>query len=152
MRKDSRKRGSPRVVVIGNHKGGCGKSTVAMHLIVSLLKEGRRVASFDLDLTQQTLTRYIENRQEWGRLHEVKLELPDHYTVAEPSITAPQPEATDAAAFTSASRKGGSSAAAFAWRFDAPACSPVRSATIRTAACLACSACARSALAATQRR
>jgi len=102
VRKTSRKRGSPHVVVIGNHKGGCGKSTVAMHLIVSLLKEGNKVASFDLDLTQQTLTRYIENRQEWSRLHEVALELPDHYTVAEPSITAPQPEATDAAAFTSA--------------------------------------------------
>jgi len=64
LRIDSRKRGSsaPHVVVVGNHKGGCGKSTVSMHLIVSLLKEKRRVASFDLDLTQQTLTRYIENR------------------------------------------------------------------------------------------
>jgi len=92
----------PHVVVIGNHKGGCGKSTVAMHLVVSLLKEARRVASFDLDLTQQTLTRYIENRQEWSRLHDVALELPDHYTVAEPSVAAPHPDATDAAAFTSA--------------------------------------------------
>jgi chromosome partitioning protein len=93
---------APHVVVIGNHKGGCGKSTVAMHLIVSLLKEERKVASFDLDLTQQTLTRYIENRQEWARLHEVKLELPDHYTIAEASVTAPHPDATEATAFTAA--------------------------------------------------
>ena len=102
MRNNSRNGGGgPHVVCIGNHKGGCGKSTVSMHIIVSLLKERRRVASFDLDLTQQTLTRYIENRQEWSRLHNVPLELPDHYTVAEPSLTAPQPDATEAAVFTS---------------------------------------------------
>ena len=103
MRTHSRNRsgGAPHVVVLGNHKGGCGKSTVSMHLIVSLLKEKRRVASFDLDLTQQTLTRYIENRSEWARLHSVTLEVPDHYTVAEPSITAPQPDATEATIFTS---------------------------------------------------
>src|ERR1700719_1687507 len=77
VRKISPKRSGagPHVVVIGNHKGGCGKSTVAMHLIVALLKEKRRVASFDLDLTQQTLTRYIENRSEWARLHHAALEV-----------------------------------------------------------------------------
>ena len=52
----------------------------------------------------------------------------------------------------SASRKAGSPADAFAWRVEASACSPVRSATRRTAAFLACSASASSALAATQRR
>jgi chromosome partitioning protein len=103
LRTPSIKRGGagPHVVVIGNHKGGCGKSTVAMHLIVSLLKEKRRVASFDLDLTQQTLTRYIENRTEWARLHHVPLEAPDHYPLAEASVTAPHPDATDATVFTS---------------------------------------------------
>jgi chromosome partitioning protein len=103
LRTNSRKRsgGAPHVVVVGNHKGGCGKSTVSMHLIVSLLKEKRRVASFDLDLTQQTLTRYIENRSEWARLHHVALEVPDHYPLAEASVTAPHPDATDAAVFTS---------------------------------------------------
>jgi chromosome partitioning protein len=91
----------PHVVVVGNHKGGCGKSTIAMHLTVSLLKENRRVASFDLDLTQQTLTRYIENRTEWGRLHRTPVELPDHCTIVEPSLVAPQPDAIDATVFTS---------------------------------------------------
>ena len=103
MRKSVSQRtgGGPRVVVIGNHKGGCGKSTISMHLIVALLKEQRRVASFDLDLTQQTLTRYVENRIEWSRLHRVPLEAPDHYPLAEASLTAPQPDATDASVFTS---------------------------------------------------
>ena len=73
----------PHVVVIGNQKGGSGKSTFAMHIIVALLKAGKRVASFDLDLNQQTLTRYLGNRCEWEREHERKLELPDHYPVRE---------------------------------------------------------------------
>ncbi len=57
---------SPHVIVIGNHKGGTGKSTFAMHIIVALLKAEKRVASFDLDLNQLTLARYVGNRQEWG--------------------------------------------------------------------------------------
>jgi chromosome partitioning protein len=50
------------IIVLGNEKGGSGKSTTAMHLIVALLREGRSVASFDLDTRQATLSRYIENR------------------------------------------------------------------------------------------
>ncbi len=73
----------PHVVVIGNQKGGSGKSTFAMHIIVALLKAGKRVACFDLDLNQQTLTRYLGNRLEWDREHEQKLKLPDHYPVRE---------------------------------------------------------------------
>jgi chromosome partitioning protein len=74
---------SPHVVVIGNQKGGSGKSTFAMHIIVALLKAGKRVASFDLDLNQLTLTRYLGNRHQWDRKHEQKLELPDHHPVTE---------------------------------------------------------------------
>jgi len=73
----------PNVVVIGNQKGGSGKSTFAMHIIVALLKAGKRVACFDLDLNQQTLTRYLANRLEWDRKHRGKLEMPDHYPVKE---------------------------------------------------------------------
>ena len=74
---------SPHVVVIGNQKGGSGKSTFAMHIIVALLKAGKRVACFDLDLNQQTLTRYLANRREWDRKHDWKLAVPDHYPVKE---------------------------------------------------------------------
>jgi chromosome partitioning protein len=73
----------PHVVVIGNQKGGSGKSTFAMYIIVALLKAGKRVASFDLDLNQLTLSRYLGNRHEWVRKHEQNLELPDHYPVRE---------------------------------------------------------------------
>jgi len=73
----------PHVVVVGNQKGGSGKSTFAIHIIVALLKAGKRVASFDLDLNQLTLTRFLGNRFEWGREHALKLDSPDHYPVGE---------------------------------------------------------------------
>ena len=75
-------RSRPHVIVIGNQKGGSGKSTFAMHIIVALLKAGKRVASFDLDINQQTLTRYISNRREWDHERERSLELPDHYPIS----------------------------------------------------------------------
>ena len=41
--------GSAHVVVLGNEKGGSGKSTTALHIAVALLKAGQRVATIDLD-------------------------------------------------------------------------------------------------------
>jgi chromosome partitioning protein len=73
----------PHVVVVGNHKGGSGKSTVAMHVIVALLKAGKRVASFDLDVEQQTLTHYIENRWAWADQNNLPLELPHHFSIVD---------------------------------------------------------------------
>jgi chromosome partitioning protein len=73
----------PRVIVVGNYKGGSGKSTFAMHLVVALLKAGKRVASFDLDVPQQTLTRYIENRQEWARRNDLLVEVPKHAAIVD---------------------------------------------------------------------
>jgi len=51
------------VIVIGNEKGGSGKSTTVMHLAVSLLRLGKRVTVIDLDARQGTISRYFENRQ-----------------------------------------------------------------------------------------
>src|SRR5689334_19456898 len=72
---------SAHVIVLGNEKGGSGKSTTAMHLLVALLKSGFRVATVDTDSRQRSLTRYIENRARWARHAEIELELPAHYVV-----------------------------------------------------------------------
>ena len=74
--------GPGRVVVLGNEKGGTGKSTTAMHLIVALLREGKSVASVDLDGHQGTLTRYIENRRKFVEGEGRRLQLPEHRRIA----------------------------------------------------------------------
>ncbi len=54
---------TPYRIVLGNEKGGSGKSTTAMHIIASLLYQGWRVGVIDLDGRQCTLNRYVENRR-----------------------------------------------------------------------------------------
>jgi chromosome partitioning protein len=62
------------IIVVGNEKGGAGKSTVAMHLASALARMGHRVGTLDLDLRQRSLGRYIENRRRF--LSKEGLELP----------------------------------------------------------------------------
>jgi chromosome partitioning protein len=69
-------------ILIANEKGGSGKSTTAMHLIVALLKRGHRVASIDLDVRQRSLTRYVENRRAYGSATGTDLPMPQHVTFA----------------------------------------------------------------------
>ena len=52
----------PYIIVLGNEKGGSGKTTTAMHLTFSLIYRNFRVAVLDLDLRQLSLNRYLENR------------------------------------------------------------------------------------------
>ena len=47
---------SAHVVVVGNEKGGSGKSTTSMHIAVALVKAGQRVATIDLDCRQGSFT------------------------------------------------------------------------------------------------
>ncbi|PHY13832.1 ATPase [Caulobacter sp. B11] len=54
-----------RVIVVGNEKGGAGKSTIAVHLATALLYGGAKVALMDLDLRQCTSMRFFENRKAW---------------------------------------------------------------------------------------
>jgi len=39
-----------RIIVVGNEKGGSGKSTVAMHVAVALMKARQTVATIDTSL------------------------------------------------------------------------------------------------------
>jgi len=76
-----REPGRAHVLVIGNEKGGSGKSTTAMHIIVSLLNDGSKVATIDLDARQGTLTRYIENRAAYAKRKAIDLPMPLHAAV-----------------------------------------------------------------------
>ncbi len=65
------KKSSAHILVLGNEKGGTGKSTLAMHLVIGLLDNGKKVAVIDLDARQKSIARYVENRQTYMQ-HEGK--------------------------------------------------------------------------------
>ena len=71
--------GRGQVIVLGNEKGGTGKSTSAMHIVVALMRDGFRVASIDLDPHQGTLTRYVENRKSFCESKGIHLPIPEHH-------------------------------------------------------------------------
>jgi chromosome partitioning protein len=94
---------SAHVIVLGNEKGGSGKSTTAMHIAVALLKAGQRVATIDLDSRQKSFTHYIENRRAWAKRARIELELSTHFHVVRsngPSVQ--ENEASEFAGFAHA--------------------------------------------------
>jgi chromosome partitioning protein len=94
--------GSAHVIVLGNEKGGSGKSTTALHVAVALLKAGQRVATIDLDSRQKSLTHYIENRQAWARRTGADLQIPHHTCVTlGASMQIAENESTESTEFAS---------------------------------------------------
>ena len=73
--------GRAHELVIGNEKGGSGKSTTALHLAVAFMADGARVGTIDLDVRQGTLTRYLENRAAFVERKGADLPMPFHATV-----------------------------------------------------------------------
>ncbi len=65
-----------RVIVIGNEKGGTGKSTTAIHLAVGLAERGLKVACLDLDSRQATLSRFLANRAAARQLQDRDIKVP----------------------------------------------------------------------------
>lgn len=66
----------PVRLVLGNEKGGTGKSTTAVHIAIALAAEGQRVMVADLDHRQRTTARYLENRGRWAARHGHSLATP----------------------------------------------------------------------------
>ncbi|MEM6305304.1 MAG: division plane positioning ATPase MipZ [Pseudomonadota bacterium] len=64
------------IIVVGNEKGGAGKSTVSMHLATALARMGHKVSGLDLDLRQRTFARYIDNRTAFMKEAELDLASP----------------------------------------------------------------------------
>ena len=80
-----------QVVVVGNEKGGAGKSTVAIHLAIALLHEGAAVSVLDLDVRQRSTERFFLNRYAWSRAQGDDVDLPspvNHICVDTPSVLA----------------------------------------------------------------
>jgi chromosome partitioning protein len=82
MLMDARRPSSAHVIVLGNEKGGSGKSTTAMHVAVALMNVGQRVATIDLDTRQKSFTHYIENRRKWAGRSGLGLKIPIHFCIA----------------------------------------------------------------------
>ena len=54
------------LIVVGNEKGGSGKTTVAIHLVAGLIDAGLRPGAIDLDHRQQSLSHFFANRVAWA--------------------------------------------------------------------------------------
>ena len=73
---------SAHIIVMGNEKGGTGKSTLAMHITISLLALGKRVAIIDLDSRQQTISRYLDNRTAYIASKDIDLATPSYKSIS----------------------------------------------------------------------
>lgn len=73
-----------RIYVLGNEKGGTGKSTVAFNLVVGLLRAGQSVGCIDLDPRQATLARQVENRCAFAARAGLALPVPEVKTADGP--------------------------------------------------------------------
>ncbi len=64
MSKDTKrkKKQTPHIIVIGNEKGGVGKTTTAIHLTSTLFNMGHAVGVVDMDPYRPALTHFFENR------------------------------------------------------------------------------------------
>ena len=71
------------IIVVGNEKGGAGKSTVSMHVATALVRMGHKVGALDLDLRQKTFGRYVENRKKTAQKEGLELATPDYHDLPE---------------------------------------------------------------------
>ena len=71
------------IIVVGNEKGGAGKSTVSMHIATALARMGHKTSVLDLDLRQKTIGRYLENRTSFLAKQGVDLPSPEYHELPE---------------------------------------------------------------------
>ena len=71
------------IIVVGNEKGGAGKSTVSMHVATALARMGHSISALDLDLRQKTFGRYAENRARFMKKSGLSLPGPDYHDLPE---------------------------------------------------------------------
>ncbi|MEN9012649.1 MAG: division plane positioning ATPase MipZ, partial [Yoonia sp.] len=79
------------IIVVGNEKGGAGKSTVSMHVATALVRMGHKVGCLDLDLRQKTMGRYIANRNTYMTQKGLDLPTPSYHDLPEVDTTTLNP-------------------------------------------------------------
>ncbi len=72
-----------RTIVVGNEKGGAGKSTLVIHIATGLMHAGARVAVMDLDVRQQSTAHFFANRRKWLANAGETAPLPTEYRLAD---------------------------------------------------------------------
>lgn len=93
----------PYIIVFGNEKGGTGKSTAAMHVMVYLLRLEFKVGCIDVDARQGTVSRYIENRIRYNQTNKERLPIPVHVALQKSELAdVKQNEAEEKQRFTEA--------------------------------------------------
>jgi chromosome partitioning protein len=94
------------LIVLGNEKGGSGKSTTAMHLVVGLMRDGYQVGTIDLDARQGTLSGYLVARRAYAERHKVDLPVPDSESVFRSEVDSrAEAETEERVAFEAAFRR-----------------------------------------------
>jgi chromosome partitioning protein len=71
------------IIVVGNEKGGSGKSTTSMHIATALVRLGFRVGALDLDMRQKSFGRYSENRKRFLAKEGIELPSPNYIELPE---------------------------------------------------------------------
>lgn len=79
------------IIVVGNEKGGSGKSTTCMHVATALCRMGFRVGGLDLDLRQKSFGRYVENRRAYLVRSGLDLPTPNYIDLPEVDAAALAP-------------------------------------------------------------
>ncbi|ALG91108.1 MAG: ATPase [Confluentimicrobium sp.] len=67
------------IIVVGNEKGGAGKSTMSMHVATALARMGHKVGALDLDLRQRSFGRYMDNRRAYCAREGLDLPTPEYH-------------------------------------------------------------------------
>ena len=79
------------IIVVGNEKGGSGKSTTTMHVATALARMGHRVGGLDLDLRQKTFGQYLDNRFQFAAESDTTLFSPHYMELPEVAEDSLQP-------------------------------------------------------------
>lgn len=88
-----------RTIVVGNEKGGAGKSTLAIHIATGLLHAGSSVAVVDLDVRQLSLANFFANRRRWLEANEADAPQPSVLTMGDAAAVTALPDDEQVARF-----------------------------------------------------